>query len=255
MRMYTQVRGVAHANTARLCPRARTPFSPRAPACRPSQQLDRKAEAADVEVSLGALEAFYKEHDPSKLDTVDQIYEKYPAYKVRRLPPPPLLGLSPPPPAPERPPPPPPPPTTLLHSQRPRFGPACAHPRPPSAVPSQLVQILKKKYGKAPEYTKKNSRRAPPKNEGEGGGAAEKVRRPHRSFLGPLAFGTPASSTPSPHLWPASCHRKNLRCTLASSGLRHAPRVSRALTRAARRAPRAPRPGRRWTSARWTSRT
>eukprot|EP00908_Phaeocystis_cordata_P009716 Transcript_20509.p1 GENE.Transcript_20509~~Transcript_20509.p1 ORF type:complete len:578 (+),score=306.41 Transcript_20509:164-1897(+) len=84
-----------------------------------TQQLDRKAEAADVEVSLGALEAFYKEHDPSKLDTVDQIYEKYPAYK--------------------------------------------------------LVQILKKKYGKAPEYTKKNSRRAPPKNEGEGGGAAEKA--------------------------------------------------------------------------------
>lgn len=67
-------------------------------------QLDRKAEAADVEVSLGALEAFYKEHDPSKLDNVDEIYEKYPAYK--------------------------------------------------------LIAILKKKYGKAPEFTKKNSRRA-----------------------------------------------------------------------------------------------
>merc|ERR1719483_1205354 len=42
-----------------------------------TQQLDRKAEAADVEVSLGALEAFYKEHDPSKLDNVDEINEKY----------------------------------------------------------------------------------------------------------------------------------------------------------------------------------
>ena len=47
-----------------------------------TQQLDRKAEAADVEVSLGALEAFYKEHDPTKLENVDEIYEKYPAYKL-----------------------------------------------------------------------------------------------------------------------------------------------------------------------------
>merc|ERR1719487_3102202 len=69
-----------------------------------TQQLDRKAEAMDVEVSLGALEAFYKEVDPSKLDNVDEIYEKYPAYK--------------------------------------------------------LIQILKKKYGKAPEFTKKNTRKA-----------------------------------------------------------------------------------------------
>merc|ERR1719198_2086816 len=86
-----------------------------------TQQLDRKAEAMDIEVSLGALEAFYKEHDPSKLDNVDEIYEKYPAYK--------------------------------------------------------LVQILKKKYGKAPEYTKKNSRRQAPKKEsgGGGGGGAEKA--------------------------------------------------------------------------------
>merc|ERR1719235_1079889 len=81
-----------------------------------TQQLDRKAEAADVEVSLGALEAFYKEHDPSKLDTVDQIYEKYPAYK--------------------------------------------------------LVQILKKKYGKAPEYTKKTPpKKAAPEGGGKGGEA------------------------------------------------------------------------------------
>jgi len=68
-----------------------------------------------VEVSLGALEAFYKEHDPSKLDNVDEIYEKYPAYK--------------------------------------------------------LVAILKKKYGKAPEFTKKNSRKQAPK--AEAGGKAD----------------------------------------------------------------------------------
>jgi len=79
-----------------------------------TQQLDRKAEAMDIEVSLGAIEAFYKEHDPSKLDNVDEIYEKYPAYK--------------------------------------------------------LVQILKKKYGKAPEYTKKNSRASAAPKEGGGGG-------------------------------------------------------------------------------------
>jgi len=36
----------------------------------------------DVELSLGALEAFYQQHDPTKLDTVDEIYEKYPAYKA-----------------------------------------------------------------------------------------------------------------------------------------------------------------------------
>merc|ERR1719454_298528 len=78
-----------------------------------TQQLDRKAEAMDIEISLGALEAFYKEHDPTKLDNVDEIYEKYPAYK--------------------------------------------------------LVQILKKKYGKAPEFTKK----AKPKKAGEGRRAEE----------------------------------------------------------------------------------
>merc|ERR1719163_497249 len=76
------------------------------------QQIAQKAEAMDVEVSLSALEAFYQKHDPSKLDGVDEIYEKYPAYK--------------------------------------------------------LVQILKKKYGEAPEFTKKT--RAAPKKEGGGGG-------------------------------------------------------------------------------------
>merc|ERR1719310_473409 len=70
-----------------------------------SRALASKAEAMDVEVSLGALEAFYQKHDPSKLDKVDEIYEKYPAYK--------------------------------------------------------LVQILKKKYGVAPEYTKKMPARKP----------------------------------------------------------------------------------------------
>merc|ERR1712196_219516 len=77
------------------------------------------AEAMDVEVSLGALEAFYKEVDPSKLDNVDEIYEKYPAYK--------------------------------------------------------LIQILKKKYGKAPEFTKKNTRKKaePKKEEGEGKGVVD----------------------------------------------------------------------------------
>jgi len=78
-------------------------------------QIARKAEAMDIEVSLSALEAFYQKHDPSKLEGVDEIYEKYPAYK--------------------------------------------------------LVQILKKKYGEAPEYTKKN--KAPPKAEGGGKGGKE----------------------------------------------------------------------------------
>jgi len=80
-----------------------------------SQALSAKAEAMDVEVSLGALEAFYQKHDPSKLDKVDEIYEKYPAYK--------------------------------------------------------LVAILKKKYGVAPEHTKKT----PPKaHAAEGGAGGEK---------------------------------------------------------------------------------
>ena len=74
-----------------------------------TQQLAAKAEAMNVEISLGALEAFYQKHDPSKLDTVDSIYEKYPAYK--------------------------------------------------------LVAILKKKYGEAPEYTKKT-----PAKKADGGG-------------------------------------------------------------------------------------
>merc|ERR1719247_1457601 len=69
-----------------------------------------KAEDMNIEVSLGAIEAFYQQHDPSKLDKVDEIYEKYPAYK--------------------------------------------------------LVQILKKKYGKAPEFTKKKK----PKPAGGGDG-------------------------------------------------------------------------------------
>jgi len=82
-------------------------------------QIARKAEAMDIELSLGALEAFYQKHDPSKVEKgeVDDIYEKYPAYK--------------------------------------------------------LVQILKKKYGEAPEYTKK-TKPAPKKPEGGGGKAEEK---------------------------------------------------------------------------------
>ena len=75
-----------------------------------AQQLGKKAEDMNIEVSLGAIEAFYQQHDPSKLDKVDEIYEKYPAYK--------------------------------------------------------LVQILKKKYGKAPEFTKKKK----PKPAGGGDG-------------------------------------------------------------------------------------
>ena len=43
-----------------------------------TQQIAAKAEAMDVEVSLSALEAFYQKHDPSKLNGVDEIYEKYP---------------------------------------------------------------------------------------------------------------------------------------------------------------------------------
>lgn len=45
-----------------------------------------RAEAMDIEVSLGALEKFYQENDPSKLNNVDEIYEKYPAYKVQTRP-------------------------------------------------------------------------------------------------------------------------------------------------------------------------
>jgi len=77
-------------------------------------QIANKADAMDIEVSLGALEAFYKKHDPSKLDSVDEIYEKYPAYK--------------------------------------------------------LVNILKKKYGEAPEFTKKNK---PKPKKAEGGSAGD----------------------------------------------------------------------------------
>ena len=51
---------------------------------RNTQMIASKAEAMDIEVTLGALEAFYQENDPSKLSNVDEIYEKYPAYKVRR---------------------------------------------------------------------------------------------------------------------------------------------------------------------------
>ena len=47
-------------------------------------QIARKAEEMDIELSLGALEAFYQKHDPSKLSGVDEIYEKYPG----ALPPP-----------------------------------------------------------------------------------------------------------------------------------------------------------------------
>ena len=48
-------------------------------------QIARKAEAMDIELSLGALEAFYQKHDPSKLEGVDEIYEKYPAYKLVQI--------------------------------------------------------------------------------------------------------------------------------------------------------------------------
>jgi len=78
-------------------------------------QIARKAEAMDIELSLGALEAFYQKHDPSKFDGVDEIYEKYPAYK--------------------------------------------------------LVQILKKKYGEAPDFKKKST--PPPKKAGGGGGGGK----------------------------------------------------------------------------------
>ncbi|KOO26805.1 thioredoxin-disulfide reductase [Chrysochromulina tobinii] len=80
--------------------------------------IARKAEAMDIEVSLGALEAFYQKYDPSKLDGIDEIYEKYPAYK--------------------------------------------------------LVQILKKKYGAAPEFTKKTP--AKPKKVEDEGGASSKAK-------------------------------------------------------------------------------
>ena len=40
--------------------------------------LDQRAEQMNVEVSLGALEAFYQKHDPSKLDTVRLLLRGYP---------------------------------------------------------------------------------------------------------------------------------------------------------------------------------
>ena len=52
---------------------------------RNSLMLAQKAEAMDIELSLGALEKFYEEQDPSKLSTVDDIYEKYPAYKLVQI--------------------------------------------------------------------------------------------------------------------------------------------------------------------------
>jgi len=82
-------------------------------------QIARKAEEMDIELSLGALEAFYQKHDPSKLNGVDEIYEKYPAYK--------------------------------------------------------LVAILKKKYGEAPEFTKKTpAKKAAADGGGKGGAAGDK---------------------------------------------------------------------------------
>jgi len=50
-----------------------------------AQTLATRADAMDIELSLGALEAFYQKHDPSKLDQVDEIYEKYPAYKLVQI--------------------------------------------------------------------------------------------------------------------------------------------------------------------------
>merc|ERR1719487_1821815 len=41
-----------------------------------AQQLGKKAEDMNIEVSLGAIEAFYQQHDPSKLDKVDEILKK-----------------------------------------------------------------------------------------------------------------------------------------------------------------------------------
>eukprot|EP00310_Coccolithus_braarudii_P018552 CAMPEP_0183353440 /NCGR_PEP_ID=MMETSP0164_2-20130417/33251_1 /TAXON_ID=221442 /ORGANISM="Coccolithus pelagicus ssp braarudi, Strain PLY182g" /LENGTH=612 /DNA_ID=CAMNT_0025526109 /DNA_START=36 /DNA_END=1874 /DNA_ORIENTATION=+ len=47
-----------------------------------ASSLATKADQMNIELSLGALEAFYQKHDTSKLDNVDEIYEKYPAYKL-----------------------------------------------------------------------------------------------------------------------------------------------------------------------------
>ena len=80
---------------------------------RNTEMIARKAEEMDIVMSLGALEAFYQKHDPSKLDNIDEVYEKYPAYK--------------------------------------------------------LVQILKKKYGSAPEHSKKTPPKPKAPRGGEGG--------------------------------------------------------------------------------------
>ena len=52
---------------------------------------------------------------------------------------------------------------------------------PHACLPWQLVQILKKKYGKAPEYTKKN--RPQPKKEGAAGGPEKKVRHVEKRIV------------------------------------------------------------------------
>lgn len=51
--------------------------------CLPSLLLaGTRGVAAPRACSGPCLQAFYQKHDPSKLDKVDEIYEKYPAYKL-----------------------------------------------------------------------------------------------------------------------------------------------------------------------------
>ena len=51
--------------------------------CLPSPLLaGTRGVAAPRACSGPCLQAFYQKHDPSKLDKVDEIYEKYPAYKL-----------------------------------------------------------------------------------------------------------------------------------------------------------------------------
>ena len=106
-----------------------------------AQQLGKKAEDMNIEVSLGAIEAFYQQHDPSKLD------------KARR--------------PPARPPAPPPAPPPARHLRLTARSSTSQVDEIYEKYPAyKLVQILKKKYGKAPEFTKKKK----PKPAGGGDG-------------------------------------------------------------------------------------
>ena len=100
-----------------------------------AQQLGKKAEDMNIEVSLGAIEAFYQQHDRRALDKVT----------AARPPARPLL----------RPPASPPAISATAH-----LPPEVDEIYEKYPAVREVVQILKKKYGKAPEFTKKKPKPA-----------------------------------------------------------------------------------------------